>query len=190
MIDFDGITDTIVIVAAKAVGQQLSTIGTNQSPSIVREYGSSDKPPYPFLTYDVRHVTSQSHRPFHEGFNEDGHWIVTYQERLAIKFCAKGDRSKEIISTLYGEIKLPSTTDLIRHRLPTFNIQNLMPIKSSPMVAGTQYVEEHSFIINATILNSVHDKFVTCIDSAEVTGELYTNDDLTLTFTTTVPTTT
>lgn len=165
MIDFDGITDTIVLVTALLVGDKLSTTGNNQSPSIVREYLSSDQPPFPYVTYDIRHVTSQSHMPAHEYVREDGKYIMVTQERLAIKLCCRGDRSREIISELHKGFKLHSISDLIRHRLPKFAIQTMMPIKPSPTVSGTQYVEEHSFIINATIINETHDLFVEQIDT-------------------------
>lgn len=47
-----------------------------------------------------------------------------------------------------------------------------MSIKPAPTVNGTQYIEEHSFIVRLTLCHKVHDKFTTQIEAVNIQGSL------------------
>ena len=187
MIDFTALRNLASELAVLAVGDKLSQFDASGNPSVIREYNSTDKPPYPFITYDVRHYGSDNQRPINNYFDAEDRLVYEFLENIDFKYCCKGDKSLEIISQLYNYLKLPSIRERISARVKGLSIQTLMTIKPAPVVYGTQFVEEHSFIVRLNLLNTVVDPFTKTIDSAEVTACVI-GDTETTTFTFDIPT--
>lgn len=160
MIDFNRLRLIAEEIATIGVGDKLPRFDTSGNPAILREYSSVKEPTiYPFVTYDVRHVGSDHQRATNQYFDNEGKKWHEFTENIDIKYCCKGDRSLEIISQLYNFVKLPSTRDRVTCRMPGFGILKTMSIKPSPTVNGTQYIEEHSFIIRCLLINKVLDPY-------------------------------
>lgn len=159
MIDFSRLRLIADEIATIGVGDKLSRLDASGNPSIIREYSAVKEPPYPFLTYDVRHVGGEAERATNQYFDNEGRKWHEFTENIDIKYCCKGDRSLEIISQLYNFVKLPSTRDRVTCRMPGFGIVKTMSIKPSPTVNGTIYIEEHSFIIRCYLINKVLDPY-------------------------------
>ena len=60
MIDFNRLRLIADEIATIGVGDKLSRLDASGNPSIIREYSAIKEPPYPFLTYDVRHVGGEA----------------------------------------------------------------------------------------------------------------------------------
>lgn len=170
MIDFDKLRAIASEIAVIAVGHMVSQFDASGNPSVIREYNSVKEPPYPFVTYDVRHVSSTNQRATNQYFDADGRKWHEFTENIDIKYCAKGDRSQEIISELCSQVKLPYFRDRVSIRMPGLSIQTIMPIKPAPTVNGTQYVEEHSFIIRCLLTNKVRDPYDLQMEGIDLTA--------------------
>ena len=180
MIDFNRLRLIADEIATIGVGDKLSRLDASGNPSIIREYSAVKEPPYPFLTYDVRHVGGTNQKAINSYIDDLGRSWQEFNENIDIKYCCKGDRSQEIITDLYNHLKLTGTRERIKIRMPGLSVQQLMSIKPSPMVNGTQYIEEHSFITRLTLIHKVHDTFTTQIEgvnvSASISNCITTND--------------
>jgi hypothetical protein len=172
MIDFDKLRAIASEIAVIAVGHMVSQFDASGNPSVIREYSSVKEPPYPFVTYDVRHVNAHSQKSINSWVDGQGRSWQEFVENIDLKYCAKGDRSQEIIHELYNNLRLISIRQRIAYRYPGLSIEQLMSIKPAPTVNGTQYIEEHSFIVRLTLCHKVHDKFTTQIEAVNIQGSL------------------
>lgn len=181
MIDFNRLRLIAEEIATIGVGDKLPRFDTSGNPAILREYSSVKEPTvYPFVTYDVRHVGGTNQKAINSYIDDLGRSWQEFNENIDIKYCCKGDRSQEIITELYNNLKLTGTRERIKIRMPGLSVQQLMSIKPSPTVNGTQYIEEHSFIVRLTLIHKVHDTFTTQIEgvnvSASISNCITTND--------------
>lgn len=188
MIDFNKIQKLIIRLAEISIGPKLSRFVGSDSPSIVREYGSGDKPAYPYLTFDIRHAGPTHSREANEYFDENCEARVEIEENIVVKYTVYGDASRELISTLCSHFHLPSVKAMMLSVMPELAIDNIATIKPAPYVQGTQYIEAHSFIINFRYMNVVDDPFHTYLTGVELNTTLTSGED-DYTFTTTIPTT-
>lgn len=187
MIDFTALRNLASELAVISVGHMLSTFDASGNPAVIREYSATDKPAYPFMTYDVRWYGTDHQRPVNSYFDSEDRYCSEYLEKIDIKYCCKGDKAQEIISQLYDYLLTPTTRERVSARVQGLSILSLTTPRMAPVVYGTQYVEDHSFIVKLNYMNKVIDKFAKPIDGAEITGCVIGTTETT-TFTFDIPT--
>lgn len=186
MIDFTALRKLAVELAVISVGDMLSRLDNSNDPSILREY-STDKAAHPFMTYDVRWYGTDHQRPVNSYFDEQDRLCNEYLEKIDIKYCCKGDKAQEIISQLYDYLLSMTTRERVSARVEGLSVLSLTTPRMAPVVNGTQYVEDHSFIVKLNYMNKVIDKFAKPIEGAEITSCVIGTAETT-TFTFDIPT--